>query len=140
MTSDTEARRSVAMTGAPRSLAVPSMVAVSPSSAILAPNRASSCTCMKRFSKIVSVISEAPPAQAISAISCACKSVGKPGNGAVDTFTGRMPEPLRLTRMPSGLTEITAPASVSTSSADCNSSGRAPASCTSPPVIATAIA
>ena len=68
MTSDTDARRSVAMTGAPRSLAVPSMVAVSPSSDIRAPNRASSCTCMKRFSKIVSVICEEPPAQAISAV------------------------------------------------------------------------
>src|SRR5207342_1271291 len=40
MTSDTEARRSVAITGAPRSVAVPSMVAVSPSSDIRAPNRA----------------------------------------------------------------------------------------------------
>src|SRR5260221_9843202 len=27
-------------------------------------------------------------AQAISAINCACRSVGKPGNGAVATFTG----------------------------------------------------
>ena len=95
---------------------------------------------MKRFSKIVSVICEEPPAQAISAINCACRSVGKPGNGAVDTVTGLMPAPLRATRMPSLLTVMTAPAWVSTSSADCNSSGRAPASCTSPPVIATAIA
>ena len=93
MTSDTDARRSVAMTGAPRSVAVPSMVAVSPSSEIRAPNRASSCTCMKRFSKIVSVICEEPPAQAISAINCACRSVGKPGNGAVDTVTGLIPAP-----------------------------------------------
>src|SRR5437763_427775 len=68
ITSDTDARRSVAMTGAPRSFAVPSMVAVSPLSEIRAPNRASSCTCMKRFSKIVSVIWEAPPAQATGAI------------------------------------------------------------------------
>ena len=54
--------------------------------------------------------------------------------------TGRMAAPLRATRMPSLLTDISAPAWASTSSADCNSSGRAPASWTSPPVIATAIA
>ena len=116
------------------------MVAVSPSRLIRAPNRASSCTCMKRFSKIVSVMCELPLAQAISAISCACRSVGKPGNGAVETLTGLMPAPLRATRMPSLLAVMIAPAWVSTSSADCSSSGRAPASCTSPPVIATAIA
>ncbi len=34
---------------------------------------------MKRFSKIVSVIIAAPSATDISAISCACMSVGKPG-------------------------------------------------------------
>ena len=95
---------------------------------------------MKRFSKIVSVICEEPPAQVISAINCACRSVGKPGNGAVDTVTGRIPAPFLATRIPSLLTVMTAPASVSTSSADCSSSGRAPESCTSPPVMATAIA
>ena len=36
---------------------------------------------MKRFSKIVSVMCEVPSARVISAISCACRSVGKPGNG-----------------------------------------------------------
>jgi hypothetical protein len=34
---------------------------------------------MKRFSKIVSVIIEAPSAVHIKAISWACRSVGKPG-------------------------------------------------------------
>ncbi len=45
ITSETEARRSVAITGAPRRVGMPSIVAVSPSSAMRAPNRASSCTC-----------------------------------------------------------------------------------------------
>ena len=65
---------------------------------------------MKRFSKIVSVMCEAPLAQVISAISCACRSVGKPGNGAVVTVTGLIPAPLRATRMPSLLTVMVAPA------------------------------
>ena len=55
---------------------------------------------MKRFSKIVSVMRDVPLARVISAISCACRSVGKPGNGAVVTSTGAMPAPLRATRMP----------------------------------------
>src|ERR1700704_1031066 len=71
MTSETEARRSVAMTGAPVSAFTPSMVARSPSSWICAPSRTSSCTCMKRFSKIVSVMWEVPFARVISAMSCA---------------------------------------------------------------------
>ena len=45
----------------------------------LAPMRISSGTCMKRLSKIVSVIIDAPSARVISAIICACRSVGKPG-------------------------------------------------------------
>jgi hypothetical protein len=42
--------------------------------------------------------------------------------------------------MPSLVAVTFAPASASVSKAVCNSSGRAPASITSPPVIATAIA
>ena len=34
---------------------------------------------MKRFSNTVSVIIEAPPETVISAMICACMSVGKPG-------------------------------------------------------------
>jgi hypothetical protein len=48
---------------------------------------------MKRFSKIVSVMWEVPFARVISAMSCACRSVGKPGNGEVETSTEPMPEP-----------------------------------------------
>ena len=46
---------------------------------MLAPIRVNSGTCMKRFSKIVSVIIEAPSAVVISAIIWAWRSVGKPG-------------------------------------------------------------
>ena len=95
---------------------------------------------MKRFSKIVSVMRDVPVARVISAISCACKSVGKPGNGCVVTSIGLIPDPFRATRMPALVVEIWAPACAKVSSADCSSSGRAPSSNTSPPVIATAIA
>ena len=54
-------------------------MAEAPWTLMLAPMRLSSGTCMKRFSKIVSVIIAAPSAIAISAIICACRSVGKPG-------------------------------------------------------------
>ena len=55
---------------------------------------------MKRFSKMVSLIRETPFARVISAMNCACRSVGKPGNGAVEMSTALMPAPLRLTRTP----------------------------------------
>ena len=95
---------------------------------------------MKRFSKMVSVMCEVPLARVISAINCACRSVGKPGNGAVVTSTGARSAPLRATRMPSLVGVTVAPACASTSSAACSNSGRAFCSSTSPPVIATAIA
>ncbi len=43
---------------------------------------------MKRFSKIVSVMTLSPWARHMSTRNCACMSVGKPGCGAVVTFTG----------------------------------------------------
>src|SRR5664280_859256 len=128
------------LTGAPVRCLTPSMVAVSPSRWICAPSRTSSWTCMKRFSKMVSVMREVPPARVINAISCACKSVGKPGNGAVVTSTGARSAPLRATRMPSLVGVTVTPACASTSSALCNNSGRAFCNSTSPPVIATAMA
>ena len=54
-----------------------------PSTSIFAPMRTNSGTCMKRFSKMVSEIRDAPSARHIIAINCACKSVGKPGKGSV---------------------------------------------------------
>jgi hypothetical protein len=56
-----------------------------------APMRISSGTCMKRFSKMVSVIIEAPSATVISAMNCACMSVAKPGKGSVTTSVPRRP-------------------------------------------------
>ena len=64
---------------------------------------------MKRFSKIVSVMRDLPLAMVISPMNCACRSVGKPGKGAVVTSTGAMPAPLRLTRMPELVGVISAP-------------------------------
>ena len=106
-----------------------------------APRRASSCTCMKRFSKIVSVIRDLPLAIVISPMNCACRSVGKPGNGSVVTSTGAMPAPLRLTRMPELIGVISGAGAARSRRAR---SAAGPAwrlrAVTSPPVIATAIA
>jgi hypothetical protein len=78
-----EARRSVAITVAPVSSSTPWTIAVLPSMSMRAPSRRSSCTCMKRFSKMVSVTCAVPSATQLSAMNCACMSVGKPGCGAV---------------------------------------------------------
>ncbi len=61
-----EARRSVAITVAPESFSTPSMTANFPSTWILAPRRTSSFTCMKRFSKMVSVTLDGPSPIALS--------------------------------------------------------------------------
>src|SRR5581483_10971230 len=71
------ARTSLAITGAPDNSRTPRTIARLPSSLICAPMRSSSWACMKRFSKIVSVITLTPSATAISTINCACRSVGK---------------------------------------------------------------
>src|SRR5665213_3550180 len=84
-TSETEARRSVAITGAPFNLATPRIAADAPCTLMSAPMRVSCGTCMKRFSKLFSVMTESPSAVLITAIICAWRSVGKPGNGAVAT-------------------------------------------------------
>ena len=82
-----------------------------------APRRASSCTCMKRFSKIVSVMWEMPLERVISAMNCAWRSVGKPGKGSVTTSTGLMRPPWRTTRMPLSTAVTSAPARRTASSA-----------------------
>ncbi len=79
ITSLTEARRSVAITGAPFRPATPRTRASPPETAMSAPSRASSGACMKRFSKMVSRITLSPLASVISAMNCACRSVAKPG-------------------------------------------------------------
>src|SRR4030066_176794 len=86
-TRQAEARRSVAMTMAPSSRGTPRTSAVWPDTSMLAPRRRSSCTCMKRFSKMVSVTLAAPSAMVFIAMNCACMSVGNAGCGAVRTST-----------------------------------------------------
>ena len=66
----------------------PLIIAVRPLTVMSAPIRASSGTCIKRFSKMVSVMDEVPSAMLSNVISCACMSVGKPGCGWVVTVTG----------------------------------------------------
>ena len=67
------------MTGAAVSFGTPLMMAVLPSRRISAPMRRISSMCMKRFSKIVSMIVPTPSATVFSAANWACMSVGKPG-------------------------------------------------------------
>ena len=80
----------LATTGAPVSCGTPRIIADAPCKLIFAPIRASSGTCMKRFSNIVSVIIDAPSAIDISDINWACMSVGKAGKGAVLISTARI--------------------------------------------------
>ncbi len=58
--SEAEARRSVAITGAPERVWTPFTTAVWPSTRMSAPIRRSSATCMKRFSKMFSVMTLVP--------------------------------------------------------------------------------
>ena len=57
--------------------------------------RASSAACMKRFSKIVSVTVDWPSASPSRVMSCACMSVGNPGNGLVTMSAARARSPAR---------------------------------------------
>ena len=54
-----------------------------PSMAMSAPMRTISLACMKRFSKMVSVMTLVPLAWVASAMNCACMSVAKPGYSSV---------------------------------------------------------
>ena len=99
--------------------------------------RWSSGTCMKRFSNTRSVTTEAPCATHSTAISCACMSVGKPGNGAVVTWSGWGGPVMRRCTLLESET-ISAPHSLSLSSVACMSAGSTPTRRTSPPAITTA--
>ena len=136
---DADARRSVAITGAPLSLSTPRTIAVWPSTRMSAPMRSSSCTCMKRFSKIVSLITPTPVATQFIAMNCACMSVGNPGCGAVVKLTacGRRPRMSSVMRSPAQ--SIVAPASLSLSITASSVSGRACVAVMCPPVIAAAM-
>ena len=139
-TSETEALRSVAITGAPVSSLTPRTSADPPCTVMRAPIRASSGTCMKRFSKMVSVIMAAPSATHMRAMNCACKSVAKPGNGRVITSLPRRPPSARPTCTPPSAASIRRPASSSVSLAAPKLSTAAFFSSTRPPVIAAAMA
>ena len=132
-----EARKSVAMTVAPDSFSTPSMTATLPSIWILAPRRTISLTCMKRFSKIVSVTVAAPCDTALSAMNWACMSVAKPGYSVVrnDWAFNR---PVEAMRIPPSNAVTVAPASRNLSTSASWWSARPCSSVTSPPVAATA--
>ena len=66
-------------------------MAVLPSRRISAPRRRISSMCMKRFSKMVSMMVPTPSATVLSAANCACMSVGNAGYGAVRTSTDLRP-------------------------------------------------
>src|SRR6266545_517069 len=79
---DHEARRGAQVgrhTVPARQLPTPRTIAALPETSMSAPSRCISRACMKRFSKMVSVITAVPSEIASSAISCACMSVGNPG-------------------------------------------------------------
>ena len=109
MTSDTEARKSVAMTCAPRKPLTPVTSAVSPLRSILAPSRASSCTCMKRFSKMVSRTSDVPLAVHIRRHELRLQIGGEAREGLGLHRDGRKPPPFRATLMPVGRSSISTP-------------------------------
>ena len=132
------ARRSVAITGAPFSLSTPVTVAVPPCTSMRAPIRISSGACMKRFSKMCSSSRLTPSARVRSAIICACRSVGKPGNGSVATSTALTWPFIRRTLRPALVAVTSMPASSSLSAKAPTRSRRPPISSTSPPVIAGA--
>ena len=123
-TSETEARRSVAITGAGVRLGRPRTMAMPPSTWMSAPILTSSGTCMKRFSNTVSEIRDDPSARHISAMNWACRSVGKPGKGSV-VISVEVTVPVPATWMESQSSVTDTPASFSTSNSESRCRGRA---------------
>ena len=82
-TSPALARRSDACTVRRTIAPVPRTTARRPSMEMFAPMRTISLACRKRFSKIVSVITDVPSACVASAMYCACMSVAKAGYSSV---------------------------------------------------------
>ncbi len=137
-TSEAEARRSVAITGAACSCRTPLMIAVLPSRRISAPMRRISSMCMKRFSKMVSITVPTPSAIVFSAANCACMSVGNAGYGAVRTSTAFGRRPRMSTSIQVSPVSTLTPASSSFCSTASRCSGRVFLMRTWPPVIAPA--
>ena len=141
MTRETLARRSVAITGAPRRAVLPWTVAQWPSMVISAPMRASSGTCMKRFSKMVSHSAESPFAWVSRVMNWACMSVGKSGKGAVVmsmAFSGVAGSRAMRSVPCSAFSSMVAPIWRRASSTTGSVSARVSCRVTSPPVMATA--
>ena len=69
----------MAITVQPVSPAGPATMAVWPSVRRLAPRRSSSMACWNLFSKMPSLMTLMPQAWVMTAITWACRSVGKPG-------------------------------------------------------------
>src|SRR5579885_1271047 len=138
-TSEAEARRSEHITAAAESGDLPRTVALRPSTLMFAPMRTSSSTCIKRFSKMFSVMTEVPSACVASAIYCACMSVGKPGYSSVE-ISAAFRFPSLRTRIWSLLsTSMRAPASSSLLITAPRCAGLQFETQRSPPVIAPAI-
>ena len=78
---------------------------------MLAPMRLSSWTCMKRFSKMFSVMVVAPSAWVARAMNWACMSVGKPGNSSVEMLVALSEPPERTRTCPCRLSRRTPQAS-----------------------------
>ncbi len=138
-TSDAEARRSDASTAAALSEVFPRTTARRPSILMLAPMRTSSWACMKRFSKIFSVITDVPSACVARAMNCACMSVGKPGYSSVLISTALRDWLLAVTRTVSCDSWIFTPTSCSFCSSAPRWRGSHPETIRSPPVSAPAM-
>src|ERR1043166_2542644 len=138
-TSAAEARRSLAMTGAPLKGRPPLMMALGPSMEISAPSRASSLTCINRDSKMRSVIMLNPGVSAIRTIICAWASVGNPAYGMVVISTGFNCLAALTVRL-NPLRSIFAPVSRSLSSTAWRWAARAPCIVIFPSVAAAAMA
>ncbi|MCY1180427.1 hypothetical protein D9M73_208690 [compost metagenome] len=109
-----------------------------PSTWILAPMRCSSLTCMKRFSKIVSITAPVPSAMALREMNCACMSVGNAGYGAVRTLTAFGRLPCMFSSIQSSPQVISAPDSRSFSRTASRMVGSVSLTFTRPPVTAAA--
>src|SRR5205807_2311193 len=102
-----------------------------------APMRTISCACMKRFSKIFSVMMEVPSACVARAMYCACMSVGKPGYSSV-TMSAAFRGPSPITRTASVVCAVLTPTSCSFCKSAPRWRGSQPAMLRSPPVTSQA--
>jgi len=103
-----DALRSEAIIGAATRFFTPAMIALAPSFRMFAAILFISATCMNLSGNIFSVTMELPSAWARSAISWACRSVGKPGYVWV-VISAALMGPVRVTTHPSSTESIVTP-------------------------------